>query len=336
MARGARRLNRDGWTRKAAWVELSAAEVAVLMRPALGSIPIVGVQPAAGGLVNTNLRVALAAPPWHVLLRLFRREPQQAVKEAALDRLVGGQVPTARFLYFAETNPVKEGPYAVLQWIDGVQLDNAARGADDAALHALGSAVGDALARIHEFRFDRSGFFAPDLSIPAAIDLDRDALLDFMHRCLREGPGGERLGWELTDRLFAFVQRHGHVLEAWLGDPCLTHADYNPSNILLTRGGTHVTVAAVLDWEFALSATPAFDFGILLRPPLCDRAAFVSGLARGYERAGGILPRDWLFIARLADLFAWADLLGQRSEDAALAADARHVITATIGMRPDA
>jgi hypothetical protein len=46
---------------------------------------------------------------------------------------------------------------------------------------------------------------------------------------------------------------------------------------------------------------------------------------------GGTLPADWRRIASIADLFAWADLLGRRPFDAGLAADARRVIAATIG-----
>lgn len=330
MARGARQLNRKAWTRKAAWVDLSIAEIAALLHPALGDKEVVAAQAVSGGLVNTNLRVTLSAAPWQVLLRVFQRDPLQARKEVAIDRLIGGKVPTARFLYFATTNPVTGGPYAVLQWIDAVQLDRAACNADAAMLTALGAAAGDAVARIHAFRFLRPGFFTADLDVPTAIDLDRNGLLWFMRRCLIEGPGGDRLGRVLTERLFAFVEREGHRLDAWLGDPRLTHADCNPSNILMRQVPGSWRVAAVLDWEFALSATPAFDIGNLLRPPFGEHPPFIAGFAQGYRAAGGELPDDWRRIARIADLFAWADLLGQRSEDPALAADARRIIAATI------
>jgi aminoglycoside phosphotransferase (APT) family kinase protein len=89
-------------------------------------------------------------------------------------------------------------------------------------------------------------------------------------------------------------------------------------------------VAAVLDWEFALSATPAFDIGNLLRPPFGEHPTFVAGFAHGYRVAGGELPDDWQRVARIADLFAWVDLLGQRSEDPALTTDARRIIAATV------
>ncbi|HEY6434467.1 MAG TPA: aminoglycoside phosphotransferase family protein [Acetobacteraceae bacterium] len=296
----------------------------------MGDAHVVSVERVSGGLVHSNLRLTLDRPPGRVLLRLFQRDPQRARKEAALAALLEGRVPIARFLHFADSNPITGGPYAVLEWVDGVQLDHLSRAADPATLNALGVAVGDALAHVHAFRFDRAGFFGPDLYIAETLDLGRTGLLQFMHQCLRAGPGGERLGHALTDRLFAFVEQEGQRLDGWLGDPRLTHADCNPSNILLRQIAADWHVAAVLDWEFALSATPAFDFGNLLRLPLGGQTAFVGGVVTGYGRAGGTLPAGWRPIARIADLFAWSDLLGQRDADAAVAQDARQAIVALL------
>ncbi|MBV8456026.1 MAG: aminoglycoside phosphotransferase family protein [Acetobacteraceae bacterium] len=322
--------SREGWIRKADWVALSHAEIAALLRPALGQVAIVAAARVSGGLVNTNLQVTLNKPSGRVLLRVFQRDPLQARKEAAIDRLIDGRAPSARFLYFSPSNPITGSPYAVLQWVDGIQLDHATRNADESTRWRLGAAVGEVLARIHSFRFPRFGFFTDDLEVPTAIDLDRDGLLWFMRRCLIEGPGGQRLGAVLTERLFTFVEREGSRLDAWLGEPTLTHADFNPSNILVHRDENGWRVAAVLDWEFALSATPAFDVGNLLRLPFGNWPEFVAGFERGYRAAGGELPGDWRLIAQIADIFAWVDLLGQRSKDAALAADAQRVIAATV------
>jgi aminoglycoside phosphotransferase (APT) family kinase protein len=325
-------VSREEWVRKADWVDLSDAEIAALLRPAFGPVRVVAAARVRGGLVNTNLRVTLDGPPGRVLLRIFQRDPVQARKEAAIDGLIAGNVPTARFLYFSPTNPITGGPYAVLQWVDGIRLDHAARDGDAFTRAELGAGVGEALTRIHSFRFLRFGFFADDLQVPTAIDLDRDGLLWFMRRCLIEGPGGERLGAALTESLFAFVEREGHRLDAWLGEPRLTHADFNPSNILVHRDEGRWRVAAVLDWEFAVSATPAFDVGNLLRAPFGNWPKFVAGFEGGYRAKGGELPGDWQLIAQIADIFAWVDLLGQRSKDAVLAADARRVIAATVGI----
>ncbi len=317
---------REGWVRHAEPVSVSVEQAAALLRPALGDVLVRDIRPIAGGLVNTNLRVTLDRPAGTVLLRLITREPPQGRKEAALARLLAGRVPIARFLHLAETNPITRGPYAVLEWIEGERLDRAAARADAVTLDGLGEAVGAALARVHAFHFARYGFLTPDLRVPVAIGFDRAALLDFLHECLVRGPGRARLGVALTKRVLDFAAREGWRLDAWLDQPRLVHGDFNPSNILVRDGG----VAAVLDWEFALSATPGLDFGNLLRPPLGTRAGFAGGLARGYRRGGGVLPADWQRIARIVDLFAWADLLGHRPFDAALAADARRVIGALV------
>ena len=244
---------REGWVRHAGQVSVSAEQAAALLRPALGGVCIREIRPVAGGLVNTNLRVVLDRPPGAVLLRLITREPPQARKEAALDRLLRGRVPTARFLHLAETNPVTRGPYAVLEWIEGERLDRAAARADAVALDGLGEAVGAALARVHAFHFARHGFLTPDLRATTVIGFDRAALLDFLRECLVRGPGRARLGVALTNRVLDFAAREGWRLDAWLDEPRLVHGDFNPSNILVRDG----RVAAVLDWEFALSATPA-------------------------------------------------------------------------------
>lgn len=326
MAPGARLLNRERWTRRSPWIELSVSDAQRLLRPAFGDAQVLAVDRVSGGLVHSNLRLTLDRAPGDVLLRLFQRDSQRARKEAALAALLEGRVPIARFFYYADANPITGGPYAVLEWVDGERLDHACRDADPARLRALGAAVGDVLADVHAIRFDRAGFFTSDLRVPEALDLGRTGLLHFMHQCLRVGPGGERLGNALTDRLFALVEREGDRLDGWLGDPRLTHADCNPSNILLRQTAGAWQVAAMLDWEFALSATPALDVGNLLRLPLGGHAAFVEGLAAGYRGAGGMLPPDWQAIARMADLFAWSDLLGQRDADAAVAEDARQAI----------
>jgi aminoglycoside phosphotransferase (APT) family kinase protein len=186
------------------------------------------------------------------------------------------------------------------------------------------------LASIHGIAFERAGFLDARLAVAEPIDLGLAGLRDFLHRCLVEGVGGERLGSQLTAALLIYVERQGSRLDAWLGPPCLTHADFNGSNILVRRVGAAWEVAAVLDWEFAFSGSPAFDFGNLLRPPLGQRREFTTALAAAYLGAGGWLPPDWQAIARLADLYAWADFLSRPAASPALIEDARRMIRETI------
>src|SRR5262249_23228828 len=147
------------------------------------------------------------------------------------------------------------------------RLETAFAGMSDDALARLGHALGQALAAIHSFGFDKFGFPDADLRIPEAIDLDRHGLVGYLEHCFVQGRRGARMGADLTAALLAFAAREGSRLDAWLGRSCLVHTDFNGSNILVRhRDGTpDWELAAIVDWENALGGTPAFDFGNLLR-----------------------------------------------------------------------
>ena len=323
---------REGWQRGEAALALDQDQVERLIREAFPAARLRSFAPALGGMANTNTKVLLAGPPHAVLLRLYQRDPAQAAKEAALNTLVLRHgVPTARFLHAAPANEVTGGPYAILEWVEGPRLETALPGITEAELEVLAQDIGQVLAHIHGISFDQPGFLDAELQIAEPVDLGVDGLRAFLRHGFVDGIGGERLGGALTAELMSFVDRDGARLGAWLGRPCLTHSDFNGSNILIRRAGTAWAVAAVLDWEFAFSGSPAIDFGNLLRPPLGERRGFVDALAAAYEAAGGCLPPDWQAIARIADLYAWADFLARPAASPALIADARHVIRQTIG-----
>jgi aminoglycoside phosphotransferase (APT) family kinase protein len=209
---------------------------------------------------------------------------------------------------------------------------------DFAREREVGIAVGRVLARVHRVVVGPAGFLSADTRPIEAITLGREAMLAYLERCLIDGPGESRLGAALTAELFAFVARHAERLEAWGGLPGLVHGDCNPSNFIMAIGdmGTGENfgqVAALLDWEFAFCGSPAFDFGHLLRPPLGNREVFVRGLGDGYLAEGGTLPGEWRWLARVTDLYAWADFLGRKVIAAPLIADACQMVAETLALR---
>jgi aminoglycoside phosphotransferase (APT) family kinase protein len=321
---------RKGWQRAEQEQVLDAGEVARLVRAALPRASVNGFRSVPGGLSNTNFEVTLSGPCSRVLLRLYQRDPAQARKEAALStRVLSEGVPAARFLHLGER--ASGQPYAVLEWVEGFSLEALLPRLTAPQLAALASAIGETLAAIHAIRFPRTGFFDGGLALGEPIDLGIDGLRAYLRHCLIKGIGGVRLGAELTSRLIDHVDRSQVRLDDWLVQPSLTHADFNPSNILLRAEPTGWRVAAVLDWEFAFCGSPGFDFGNLLRPPLGRRPGFIRVLAKAYAAAGAYLPADWQAIARLTDLFAWADFLNRPSTGPGLIEDARQIIRRTIG-----
>jgi aminoglycoside phosphotransferase (APT) family kinase protein len=314
---------REGWTRAASSLDIGEDEAAALLRPALGNVLIAALETLSGGLSNTNIRVALngAAP---VVLRLYQRDPGQARKEAALSRLVAGRVPAPAYLHCG-TRSSNGQSYAVVTWVDGVPLQDLARGAGEDDLGRAGASVGQALAAIHSFEFARAGFFDGDLNVtpfPGGF-----ALPDFLADSFA-GVAGERLGRDLAAEAVAYAKANDHRSAVWSQPPRLTHFDFGGSNILMRDD---FSVAGIVDWEFAASAAPPADFGNLLRPPLGRSAGFVTGVERGYRAANGFLPDDWRALARLADMAAWADFLSRPQASAVLIEDARSTLQETIG-----
>jgi aminoglycoside phosphotransferase (APT) family kinase protein len=322
---------RQDWIRITPEIKLDRAAVGELVAAFRPGCAVADITALRGGLVNTNFEVRLFDRGDPILLRLYQRDRSLACKEVAVIRWVSGQVPVPRVLYFSEANPVTGHPYALMDWVEGQPLQAIMARRDRRGRASLGRSIGHTLAAIHRFRFEEYGFFDADLRVTEPFGLARDDLLAYLHTCLIEGPGGARLGQDLTAALLAFVEHEGDILDE-RSRPCLVHADFNPSNILVRPrpGSDDWEVAAILDWEFACSGTPSLDFGNLLRPPLDRVEDFAEALAAGYCEAGGELPDEWQRLARLADLFAWADNLRRPEADPALIEDARAIIRGTI------
>ena len=295
-----------------------------LIQPAAPDRHVIEAVPTEGGLANTNIRLRLddgAA----LLLRIPTRDPGGWAREAALHRAMAGIAPTVR--HASEQSTIGRS-VLILDWIEGERLEQIAPIMTDAVLASLGRTLGATLARIHATRFAATGTLGADLSVVAPFSVGADGLAAFLDRCLLQGPGGTRLGASLTEAVLALVVHLGPRLDAALGPPCLVHSDFNGSNILIHQG----QVAAVLDWEFAFAGDALFDFANITRPPLGARAGFNEGLAAGYRAAGGILPDDWQRLARLVDLYNWADFLARPDPGEALIGDAKRMIEAAISL----
>lgn len=318
------------WSRARPALEIGAAAAARLLAPVVPRAKVARITPLSGGLANSNLRVDLAGRDAPLVLRLYQRDPKAAGLECTLSRQLLPKVEVPAFLHLAEDNLVTGQAYAVLGWIEGVHPEPLLETLPDEGAAALGRAVGDTLASIHEVSFPRHGFLDAGLQVVEEVELGQAGLLAYLRTCLIEGPGSERLGEELTAALFRFAETEGAALEGWLAPVCLVHADFNDSNLLVRPTADADWRVAVLDWEFAFAGSPAIEFGNLFRSPGLRRPAFAEGVTAGYLDAGGILPEGWRGIARIADLFNWASFLARPHADTALIEDARAAVRETI------
>jgi aminoglycoside phosphotransferase (APT) family kinase protein len=92
-------------------------------------------------------------------------------------------------------------------------------------------------------------------------------------------------------------------------------------------------VAAVLDWEFAVSASPLVDLGHFLRYERASRPLVEPHFTNGYAQAGGTLPQDWRHLARLADLTALCESLTHDDLTGPVVAELLELVRATVDNR---
>ncbi len=282
------------WGRREPLVALTPEEARALLAMAVSGRAISAMAPLATGLVNTNYRIELDGAPPPVVLRIYTRDPAACAREARLLQLVADAVPTPAVLYADPDAAHFRLPWMLVSWVEGAPLPEAlATLPPDEAL-SLAAALGEAAAAIGAFAFDAPGFFAHDLTIAESLGAPAQMTHGLLRHLLFEGRAGERLGAELTERLWQVVESHSAELDALAGRVSLVHGDFRDSNLLVAREGGVWRVTGVLDWEFAFAGPSLFDLGQLLRreatmlPP-----GFAADVVTAYRAHGGFAPPGW-------------------------------------------
>jgi aminoglycoside phosphotransferase (APT) family kinase protein len=131
----------------------------------------------------------------------------------------------------------------------------------------------------------------------------------------------ERIASEMRRALVALAERWQPRLSEVARDQSLTHGDFNSANIFVKRTDEGWRVSAILDWEFALNASPYCDIGNFLRYHRRDRPRYEPSFSAGLREEGMSLPEDWLMLARVMDLPALCELLGRADVPDAVVAE---------------
>jgi len=115
----------------------------------------------------------------------------------------------------------------------------------------------------------------------------------------------------------------------------LVHGDFGKRNVMVRLTGGRWKVAALLDWEFALSGTPLVDLGRFLRYEQKTRPVAEPQFSTGYLEAGGKLPQAWRQLARLIDLAALTESLTHDELPDAVVTELVELVSRTVENRDD-
>jgi aminoglycoside phosphotransferase (APT) family kinase protein len=261
------------------------------------------VEPMSGGASNEMFAVTRGGARW-----VLRRPANVAVDRAdagmvreyrILRALRGSEVPHAQAVALCEDHSVLGRTFFLMGHVDGrpptrmpPEFDNPSGRA------AIIEAVVDALARLHEFKWQDSEL--SDLGRPADF---HERQVERWTRQLRSYEGRELPGIaSITDWL------RSHLPRAFT--PALMHGDYHAFNLLATFE-RRPRVSAIVDWETATIGDPLLDLAGLCEAwtrdagpgwPLVDDMVEIYRRARNLPDVGDLTYYQVLYNFRLAVL----------------------------------
>ena len=309
---------------------------AILRRIVSRALPhsrVLDAQPLAGGLRNANFKLRLEAGERPVVLRIYEHDASLCRKEIDLLRMLGGTVPAPAVIHAEPQDLDGIPPFAVLEWVDGIDLRELRRGGDAEAIAQAAESAGEVLAAIGRFRFPKAGWLGPGPGVTVPLVEGADPMPRFLDLCLASAYLCRRMPGELRAGLHALAWAQAPAFAELEREPRLVHGDFNGRNLVVQPVSGRWRVAAVLDWEFAVSSTPLADLGNFLRYERAARPLLEPHFPEGYRRAGGELPANWRQLARFADLLAICESLTHDGLPDASAAELVELAQATLESR---
>ena len=293
----------------------------------------IDVQPLSGGLRNANFKLCLETGR-PVVLRLYEHDASLCRKEIDLLGLLGGAVPVPEVIHAEALGLDGEiPPFAVLAYVDGIDLRELRRGGGAEAIAQAAESAGEVLAAIGRFRFPKAGWLGPGPGVTAPLVEGADPMPRFLDLCLGSPNLRRRMPAEVRAGLHALAWAQAPVLANLEREPRLVHGDFNGGNLVVRHDSGRWRVAAVLDWEFAVSSTPLADLGNFLRYESAARPLLEPHFSKGFRRAGGELAGDWRQLARWTDLLAICESLTHDALPEAAASELVELARATLEAR---
>jgi len=298
---------------------------------------VAGYELLAGGLTNRNFKIHFEADFKTVVLRVYRDGPSACNKEVALHDLIHKEVPVANIIYaHAEANDGLPS-FTVLEYVEALTFQQLKRTKDLSAIQQAAASVGETLAHIGRFPFGTSGAILFDhtsgeLRIGEQFISGADPVPRMLDRFLASLVFQQRATLELIERLHNFAWSYAPLLPNLQTERGLVHNDYGNRNILVGQKSGQWRVAAVLDWEFAISGSPLLDVGHFLRYERCDQRLREPHFSRAFVEHGGSLPDRWQEIVKLIDLTGLVESLTHEDLPDDVTAELFELIDATLNM----
>lgn len=320
------------WIRSGPRRSLDASVLERVVRTAFPHCHVAQMQPLTDGFRNANFKVQLDTSEL-VVVRIYEHDASLCQKEVDLFNLVAGSVPVPPVIHAEPSGLENLPPFVLMRYVEGVTFHSLKRSRDKEAIAQASFSVGETLAAISRFKFPRSGWLAPGPIVTKPLLERPEPTPRFVDQCLASTNLKLRMPVELRDRTHALVWSWATRLAELDSQACLVHGDFGKRNLLVSCGDGKWSVAAVLDWEFAVSSSPLADLGHFLRYESHTRPFAEPHFSDGYVRAGGTLPHEWRRAARLVDLTGLCESLTHAQLPDPVVAELVELVRATVENR---
>jgi Ser/Thr protein kinase RdoA (MazF antagonist) len=193
--------------------------------------------------------------------------------------------------------------------------------------------AGRLLARLARHRFPESGLLSATLDVDTSFMDGPITTTTLVERFVSAAPFERRFDRDARERIVRFAREREDRLAELAGEASLVHGDFNSPNVFAHEVNGRWRVAAILDWEFALAASPYCDIGNFLRYHRRARPRYEPHFSRGLVDGGMVLPNDWLAVARLVDMPAMCELLARETIPEVVVEEVGELLIATIEER---
>jgi fructokinase len=290
-------------------------------------------EPLTEGLRNANFKLRLDSAPESIVLRIYEHDASLCQKEVDLLRLVGGLVPVPEVLYAEPRGCPDLPPFMLMRYVAGISFRDLKRSGDTEAIAEAACSAGETLAAISRIAFPQAGWLTAGPAVTAPLLDGEDPAPRFVDGCLESTNLRRRMPADLRDRASALMWAWAPQLASLNGQTHLVHGDFNRRNLLVRRMAGRWSVAAVLDWEFAVSGSPLGDLDNFLRYERASRPLAEPHFSAGYLHAGGRLPQDWRRLGRLLGLTSLCERLTHDQLPDTVVAELVELIRATVDNR---
>jgi aminoglycoside phosphotransferase (APT) family kinase protein len=218
-------------------------------------------------------------------------------------------------------------PYAIMEFVEGELMRNVILSGDEEEIAQCAFSAGGYLNQLRQIKFSQAGFFQKGLEI-MPFNCEDEHIAE---TCLSDPEVQASLGPDLGAALNRLFDRYPQFMPS-KNQANLSHADFDPANMLVRQVSGRYQVSAVLDWEFAFSCSYFLDMGMFLRYSHRLPSNYETQFIAGVTAAGNPLPEYWKKSAKFMDAICLLNLLywNPKSERPKLNADVVGLLQHTV------